>query len=169
MAVGGAALMLWPGDAGLYPVLAAAAAAALLFVGVGAFTGVMVTPSLLGELGLAAELGPPPRRAELRAARRALAPWARRTHLRARLLAARRGRASPWLERRVAAGDRRALAEAFARAGRCAPGGLLPQLEALLDSRRPERRALVAEALLSLPVRSLFRSFLPALRARYLG
>lgn len=171
MAAGGAALMLWPGEGNLDLVLTATAAAACLFLAVGIFTGIMVTPSLLAELGLTAELGPSPSRAELRAARRALAPWARRTRLRARLLAAPRGRAPapPWLQGRIAAADRRALAEVFAQARRCAPGGLLPQLEVLLDSRRLELRALVAETLLSLPTRELFRAFIPALRTRYLA
>lgn len=170
MAAGGAVLLLWPGGSELDLLLTATAAAAVLFLAVGVFTGTMVTPAMLQELGLVAELGPPPRRAELRAAKRALAPWARRTRLRERLLAARGGRARPaWLERRIAAGNRRALREVFARAGECAPGGLLPQLEVLLDSHRLERRALAAETLLSLPVRPLFLAFAPALRTCYLA
>ena len=58
--------------------------------------------------------------------------------------------------------------QASAQARRCDPGGALAQLEVLLDSRSPERRALVAETVLSLPVRRLFLPFLPALRRRYL-
>ena len=42
------------------------------------------------------------------------------------------------------------------------------RLEVLLDSRNPELRALVAEAVLSLPLRRLFLPFQPALRRRYL-
>ena len=48
------------------------------------------------------------------------------------------------------------------------PGRAVGQLEVLLDSRSPELRALVVEAVLSLPVRRLFLPFLPALRRRYL-
>ena len=51
------------------------------------------------------------------------------------------------------------------RAG--AIGGAIRQLEVLLDSRSAETRALTIEALLSLPVRSLFQPFVPALRRRY--
>ena len=168
MAAGGMALLLAPDQGNLELVLIPAALAAFLFVGVGAFTGVMVTPSLLTALGLAAELGPAPRRAELRAASRALAPWIRRTRLRRRLLRARADSGHVrTLERQVARADRRALAAAFAQAQRCDPGRVLAQLETLLDSRSAERRALVAETVLSLPVRRLFQPFLPALRQRY--
>ena len=78
MAAGGMALLLGPEQGNLELVLIPAALAAFLFVAVGAFTGIMVTPSLLTALGLTAELGPAPRRAELRAASLALAPWIRR-------------------------------------------------------------------------------------------
>jgi hypothetical protein len=168
MAAGGMALVLGTGQDNLELVLIPAAMSAFLFVAVGAFTGIMVTPSLLTSLGLTTDVGPAPRRAELRAAVRALAPWARRTRLRQRLLRARAGSGRvPELERRVAHADRRALAEAFARAHGVDTGQALPQLEILLDSRSAELRALVAETVLSLPVRRLFQDFLPALRRRY--
>lgn len=170
MAAGALLLLAGPGQEDLTLVLAATVGAASVFLAVALFTGVMVAPALLTELGLSAEIGPPPRRAALRAAARALEPWARRTRLRQRLLVARAG--SPrisLIERRVARANRRALAEVFARAKSCHSGSLLPQLEVLLDSRRLELRALVAEAVLSLPVRPLFIAFLPALRTTYLG
>ena len=63
--------------------------------------------------------------------------------------------------------DRRALRTAFALARRCDPGGPTARLETLLDSRSAERRALVVEAVLSLPLRRLFLPLLPALRRRY--
>ena len=98
------------------------------------------------------------------------APWARRARLRHRLLLARAGdrRAAEHLRRRIERADRRALAQVFADARRCDPSEALAQLEVLLDSRSPERRALVAETVLSLPVRRLFLPFLPALRRRYM-
>jgi hypothetical protein len=121
----------------------------LLFVGVGLFTGTMIGRSLLNELGLTTEVGTLPTSAELRAARRALAPWVRRTALRDRLLAAwRRGTAADEIRRRVERADRRALRAAFALARRCDPGGPTARLEILLDSRSAERRALVVEAVL---------------------
>lgn len=170
MAAGGLLLIATPGRDDLGLVLALTVGAAVLFAAVAGFAGVMVTPALLAELGLTAELGAAPRRADLRAAERALAPWARRTRLRQRLLGARAGRpGAAVLERRVARANRRALAEAFARAKGCDPAGVLPRLEVLLDSRRLELRAIVAEAVLSLPVRRLFVAFLPALRGSYLG
>ena len=170
MAAGGLVLLLGPGADNLEAVLAITIGAALLFLAVTSFTGLMVTPTLLGELGLTAELGASPRRAQLRAAERALAPWVRRTRLRQHLLAVRvavPGRER--LERRVARANRRALAAAFAEARRCDPGDLLPRLEVMIDSRRLDRRALVAETVLSLPVRRLFVPILPALRMSYLG
>ena len=168
MAAGGVALLLGPGQGNLELVLIPAALAAFLFVAVGAFTGIMVSPSLLTALGLTAEVGAAPPRSALRAASRALAPWARRTRLRQRLLRARAGsRRAGTLARQVAHADRRALAAAFAQARGCDPGMAMAQLEALLDSRSAERRALVAETVLSLPVRRLFQPFLPALRQHY--
>ena len=168
MAAGGMALLLGPEQGNLELVLISAALAAFLFVAVGAFTGIMVTPSLLTALGLTAEVGAAPPRSALRAASRALAPWARRTRLRQRLLRARAGsRRAGTLARQVAHADRRALAAAFAQARGCDPGMAMAQLEALLDSRSAERRALVAETVLSLPVRRLFQPFLPALRQHY--
>ncbi len=150
-------------------VLLLATTAAMLFVGVGLFTGTMIGPSLLTELGLTAEVGTPPTATELRAARRAMAPWVRRTALRDRLLTARRpAPAAEEVRRRVERADRRALRAAFALARRCDPGGPTARLETLLDSRSPERRALAVEAMLSLPLRRLFLPFLPALRRRYL-
>lgn len=171
MAAGGLVLMGGAGEADLDLVLLATAGAACLFLAVGVFTGIMVTPSLLAQLGLTAELGPSPRRSELRVARRALVPWARRTRLRQRLLAARSGAdRPPWLERRMALANRRALAEVFEHAKRCDPeGSMLPQLELMLDSRDPELRALAAETVLSLPVRPLFLDLMPALRSCYLA
>ena len=126
-------------------------------------------PSLLKALGLTAELGPAPRRAELRAASLALAPWIRRTRLRQRLLRARAGDSEAGTGARAAGGaggspgfgrGLRPGAALRSRSGAGAAGGLL-------DSRSAERRALVAETVLSLPVRRLFQPFLPALRQRY--
>ena len=167
MAAGGLALLAGPAEpTGLQ---LPAILAAFLFVVVGAYTGIMVTPSLLSALGLAAEIGPAPPRASLRAAARALRPWARRARLRNRLLLMRGGgHGADYLRRRVERADRRALAQVFRDARRCDPSDALAQLEVLLDSRSRERRALVAEAVLSLPVRRLFLPFLPALRRRYL-
>ncbi|MFL5333446.1 MAG: hypothetical protein ACJ8H8_09770 [Geminicoccaceae bacterium] len=166
MAAGGLALLLGPAEpSGLH---LPAILAAFLFVMVGAYTGIMVTPSLLNALGLTAEIGPAPRRASLRAAARALRPWARRARLRHRLLLARGDRRAPGLRRQIERADRRALAQVFKDARRCDPSDALAHLEVLLDSRSPERRALVAETVLSLPVRRLFLPFLPALRRRYL-
>ena len=110
-------------------------------------------PSLLNALDLTAEIGPAPRRASLRAAARALGPWARRARLRNRLLLARGDHRASGLRRRIERADRRALAQVFQDARRCDPSAALAQLEVLLDSRSPERRALVAETVLSLPVR----------------
>lgn len=170
MAASGFLLLAGPDQLDPEAVLAAAIGAACAFVAVALFTGAMVTSSLLQELGLAAEVGPAPGRAELRRAARALAPWARRTRLRRHLLRARAGSpAAPLLEHRVARADRRALAAAFARAKSCDSSGVLPRLELLIDSCRLELRALAAETLLSLPVRRLFVPFLPVLRASYLG
>ena len=167
MAAGGLALLAGPMEpTGLQ---LPAILAAFLFVVVGAYTGIMVAPSLLSALGLAAEIGPAPPRASLRAAARALRPWARRARLRNRLLLARGGgHGADHLRRRIERADRRALAQVFRDARRCDPSDALAQLEVLLDSRSRERRALVAEAVLSLPVRRLFLPFLPALRRRYL-
>ena len=149
-------------------VLLLATTAAVFFVGVGLFTGAMIGRSLLSELGLTAEVGTSPLAAELKAAKRALGPWVRRTALRDRLLAARRGaRRFDEIHRRVDRADRRALRIAFAWARRCDPGGPTARLETLLDSRNAERRALVVEAVLSLPLRGLFLPLLPALRRRY--
>ena len=89
-----------------------------------------------------------------------------RAEARRKALQARQARAE--LKAAFAAGEV-GLAEVFARAKSCHSGSLLPQLEVLLDSRRLELRALVAEAVLSLPVRPLFIAFLPALRTTYLG
>jgi hypothetical protein len=76
----------------------------------------------------------------------------------------------PWLERRVALANRRALAEVFERAKRCdTEDNMLPQLELILGSRHPELRALAAETVLSLPVRRLFLDLMPALRSCYLA
>jgi hypothetical protein len=174
MAAGAIAILLAPPPTqtveALEPIMLTAMVAGLLFVGVGAFTGIMIAPSLLTALGLTMEVGPAPPRAQLHAASRALTPWARRTSLRHQLLLVRGGRIdSNPLARRVDRADRRALSEAFAQARRCDQGGALPQLEVLLDSRNLELRALVVETLLSLPVRPLFLPFLPALRRRYLG
>ena len=167
MAAGGLALLVGPTEpAGLQ---LPAILAAFLFLVVGTYTGVMVTPSLLNALGLAAEVGPAPRRASIRAAARALRPWARRARLRNRLLLARGGdRDGGHLRRWIERADRQALAQVFRDARRCDPSDALAQLEVLFDSRSPERRALVAETVLSLPVRRLFLPFLPALRRRYL-
>ena len=140
MAAGGLALLLGPGQDNLELVLIPTALAAFLFVAVGAFTGIMVTPSLLTALGLAAELGAAPRAADLRAASRALAPWARRTRLRQRLLHARAGaRPGTALGRWIARADRRALAEAFARARDCDPGRLPGATRGA--ARQPQRGA----------------------------
>ena len=156
------------GPEGLPFVLLLATTAAVFFVGVGLFTGAMIGRSLLSELGLTAEVGTSPVPAELRAAKRTLAPWARRTALRERLLVARRGATRfGEVHRRVDRADRRALRTAFALARRCDPGGPMARLETLLDSRSAERRALVVEAVLSLPLRRLFLPLLPALRRRY--
>ena len=170
MAAGAVVLLAAQSDAdSLELTLLLATTAAMLFVGVGIFTGTMIGPSLLNELGLTAEVGALPSRGELRAALRTLAPWARRSGLRDRLLARLRdGPASDDLRLRVERADRRALRAAFALARRCDPGGPTARLETLLDSRSPERRALVVEAVLSLPLRRLFLPFVPALRRRYL-
>jgi hypothetical protein len=161
MAAGGLVLLFGPAeppDLHLPAILAA-----FLFVVVGAYTGIMVTPSLLNALDLTAEIGPAPRRASLRAAACALGPWARRARLRNRLLLARGDHRASGLRRRIERADRRALAQVFQDARRCDPSAALAQLEVLLDSRSLERRALVAETVLSLPVRRLFLPFLPAL------
>ena len=169
MASGGLALLIIPSSGDGTPglgVLELAMAAALLFVAVGGFTGIMIAPSLLTALGLTSEVGASPERSALRAARRALGPSIRRTRCRNRLLTARTAGAAH-LARQVDVADRRALRAAFAAARRCDRGGAVRQLEILLDSRSLETRALVVEALLSLPVRRLFLPFLPALRRRY--
>ena len=150
-------------------ILLLATSGAILFLGVGLFTGAMIGPSLLSELGLTTEVGSRPSRAVLRTARRALDPWSRRASLRDALLAARdRSAERDEVRRRVDRADRRAVRTAFVLARRCDPEGPTPRLEAMLDARSPERRALAAEALLSLPLRGLFRPFVPALRRRYL-
>ncbi len=74
----------------------------------------------------------------------------------------------PGPRRRVDRADRRALRQVFAQARRCDRDGPMTRLEFLLDSRSAELRALVTEAVLSLPLRRLFLPFQPALRRRYL-
>jgi hypothetical protein len=148
-------------------ILLIATVAALLFVGVGLFTGAMVVPSLLSGLGLTAEVGAAPSATDLRRARHALEPWARRSALRNRLLALPSDRPGRTRRDRVERADRRALRAVFAAARRCDPGGPAVRLEVLLDSRSAETRALVVETLLSLPLRRLFRPFLACLRRRY--
>ncbi|MGE3741582.1 MAG: hypothetical protein AB7I59_18985 [Geminicoccaceae bacterium] len=171
MAAGGLALLLGGSDQSgastLQPMLATTLAAASLFVAVGLLTGVMIAPSLLAGLGLTTEAAPHPPGAALRAARRALKPWMRRSRLRDRLLARCWHAADEaTIRRRVDIADRRALRQAFHPARRCDPGGTIRQLEYLLDSRNDEARALAVEALLSLRMRRLFLPFLPALRRR---
>ncbi len=171
MAAGGAALLLGGAETAGPPMqqsmMATTLVAACLFVAVGTLTGVMVTPSLLNALGLTTEAAPRPPRAVLRAARRALRPWIRRSRLRDRLLARRCHAADlAVIRRRVDLADRRALRAVFRQTRLCDPGRTMRQLELLLDSRTPETRALAVEALLSLPVRRLFLPFLPALRRR---
>ena len=171
MAAGGVVLLLAAssGDEALQVVMLIATIAAMLFVGVGVFTGIMVGPSLLTALGLTAEVGAPATRAELRAARRALVPWARHVALRQRLLLSLGLDAgSERVRDRIDRADRRAMRRVFAEARRCQQGGPMTRLEALLDSRSPELRALVVEAVLSLPLRRLFLPFQAALRRRYL-
>ena len=70
MAAGGAVLLLAPSHAPqvLEYIMLIATIAAMLFVGVGVFTGSMIGPSLLTALGLTAEIGAPTSAAELRAA-----------------------------------------------------------------------------------------------------
>jgi hypothetical protein len=141
----------------------------MLFVGVGVFTGSMIGPALLTALGLTTEVGAPAVRSELRAARHALAPWSRRAALRQRLLLSLgRGPAAVRTGHRIERADRRAVRQLFALARRCDHGGPMTRLEVLLDSRSPELRALVVEAVLSLPLRRLFLPFQPVLRSRYL-
>jgi hypothetical protein len=171
MAAGGVVLLLAPGhgDLALPFVTLIATIAAMLFVGVGAFTGSMIGPALLTALGLTAEVGAPASRRELRAARRALVPWARRAALRHRLLGSLgHGPAAERTGHRIERADRRAVRRLFALARRCDHGGPMTRLEVLLDSRSPELRALVVEAVLSLPPRRLFLPFQPVLRRRYL-
>ena len=172
MAAGGMVLLVaspTQSDDARQLVMVIATIAAMLFVGVGVFTGMMIGPSLLTALGLTAEVGVPPTRAERRAARAALAPWARRVRLRHRLLAGLgHGPAADRIRGRVDRADRRALRQVFAQARRCDRDGPMSRLEVLLDSRSAELRALVTEAVLSLPLRRLFLPFQPALRRRYL-
>ena len=78
------------------------------------------------------------------------------------------GPAADRIRGRVDRADRRALRQVFAQARRCDRGGPMTRLEVLLDSRSAELRALVTEAVLSLPLRRLFLPFQPALRRRYL-
>lgn len=172
MAAGGLVLLLGsPAQhaEAVQAVMLMAMIAAMLFIGVGVFSGVMVAPSLLTALGLTAEVGVPPTPAELRAACRTLLPWARGARLRHRLLLGLgQGERADRIRRRIDRADRRALRQVFALARRCDQGGPTARLEVLLDSRSAERRALVVEAVLSLPLRRLFVPFLPALRRRYL-
>ena len=172
MAAGGAALLLVsPEDlssAALEPMLATALVAATLFAGVGVITGIMIRPSLMNALGLTTEAGTTARGAVLRAARRALRPgFAERAYATACLWLGTTRKSGGAIRRRVDLADRRALRQAFRQARRCDQGGAIRQLEILLDSRSAETRALTIEALLSLPVRSLFQPFVPALRRRY--
>ena len=171
MAAGGAVLLLAPIQS-THPeqsIMLVATIAAMLFTGVGMFTGIMIGPSLLSALGLTVETGAPATRAELHSARHALVPWARRVKLRHRLFQSlvldATADGTRW---RIDRADRRAMRQVFAQARRCAEGGPMARLEILLDSRSPERRALVVEAVLSLPLRRLFLPFQPALRRRYL-
>ena len=171
MAAGGAVLLLTPSHAPqvLEYIMLIATIAAMLFVGVGVFTGSMIGPSLLTALGLTAEIGAPTSGAELRAARSSLIPWARRSALRHRLLPLLgHDTAGERMRYQIDRADRRALRQVFAHARRCDHGGPMTRLEVLLDSRSAELRALVVEAVVSLPLRRLFLPFQPALRRRYL-
>ena len=143
MAAGGMVLLVaspTQSDDALQLVMVITTIAAMLFVGVGVFTGIMIGPSLLTALGLTAEVGVPPTRAERRAARAALAPWARRVRLRHRLLASlEHGPAADRIRGRVDRADRRALRQVFAQARRCDRDG--PMSQARGPARQPQRRA----------------------------
>ncbi len=144
--------------------------AAMLFVGIGAFTGFMVDavpadrPGADGGGGHGAD----PRRSARRrpgtgahgSAARAGANACCRLRPRApRPSACVGGWSGRTVARCAGSSPRRAAAIAV---------GPTTRLEVLLDSRSPERRALVVETVLSLPLRRLFLPFLPALRRRYM-